>query len=105
MTTAITSQQELSQLLDECAEAVRRRVSPIDRAATQKLEIKFTRALSLYFKRLAKNFPYEKLSGYVEQYGIVKEASAEETAARKMVAGVLVKQEKELTFVLDDLLR
>jgi len=56
---------EIQSLLEVLAS----RQAGIRTPAARKLEAKFAKAVSLYFQRLARNFPYSSLSAYVSQYG------------------------------------
>jgi len=63
---------EHQPLLDEIQsllEAMASRQAGIRTPAAMKLEAKFARAVSLYFQRLTRSFPYSTLSGFVSRYG------------------------------------
>ncbi len=98
MTTQVIAElDEIIQLLES------QRLGGVNSPAAKVLQRKFTRALSLYFRRLAREFPYDALSGYVSKYAPVKEA-AEDKAALLIIAKAVDGASPEVEFIVKDYL-
>lgn len=71
----------------------------------RRLEVKFARTMSLYFRRLARKFPYSSLVGYVNQHR-VKEASrlleSKKSDAKKLTGRAVEPQSEELRSIIED---
>lgn len=66
----------------------------------KKLETRFARAMSLYFRRLARKFPYSSLTTYVKQYQPLQETK--QSDARKLLGKAVEVGSDDLVTVIED---
>jgi len=78
----------LQWALQELLEAVRGRQPGIDSLKAKKLQRRFARQMSLYFRQLGRNIPYKDLPGYLDTHGVVKEAAPPDDDAMRIAANV-----------------
>lgn len=63
-------------------EAIRARQPGIHNREAKKLQSKFARELSLYFRRLSRNIPYKDLPGYLDRNGLKEAITPDEESLR-----------------------
>jgi len=86
---SVAPQQSLyDQILDEIQKLLEALVKTGTRTPEgKKLEARFTTEMSLYFRRLARKFPYSSLASYVNQYKESKESDARKLMGRAVEVG------------------
>jgi len=87
--------QEISNLL----EALRAKQPGIHSQQARKVEHKFSREMSLYFRQLGRNIPYRDLPGYLER-NPVKEAIVPDDEALRIASEVTEEMNQRLDSVL-----
>lgn len=87
--------------IEKILEVVRGSQPGIHNLKAKKLEARFKRELSLYFRRMSRNIPYSDLPGYLERNAVVKEALTPDDEALRIAAEVT----EEMSQRLDSIIR
>lgn len=96
----VPPQEMILEALDELAKVLREAQPGIATPAARKLQRRFARQLSLYFRKLGRSLPYRDLPGYLAKHRKVKEAA--DTDAMKIAGKATSSMNKELKSVLDE---
>lgn len=97
---SINMNQPILQELDSLLEAIALRQPGIQSLPARKLETKFAREMSLYFRQLGRDIPYNLLPGYLERNPMKEAITPDDEALRFATQTV-----EEMNARLDSILR
>ncbi len=78
METKSLTYQPIQEAIQELLEVIRGRQPGIDSLKAKKLQRRFARELSLYFRQLGRNLPFRDLPGYLKRNAVIKEQADDE---------------------------